>query len=95
MQAFDGGIELRARGHDKGDAVRTMLDQCVDAACAYLGDDTTDEDAFRAIRGHGLAVLVRERPRQTLAQLWVEPPHGLAAFLERWADARPVELAPA
>ena len=85
MQPFDGGIELRARGHDKGDAVRTMLERCGTAACAYLGDDTTDEDAFRAIRGHGLGVLVRDRPRQTLAQLWLEPPHGVAAFLERWA----------
>jgi trehalose 6-phosphate phosphatase len=85
MQPFDGGIELRSRGHDKGDAVRTMLERCADATCAYLGDDTTDEDAFRAIHGHGLGVLVRQRPRQTLAQLWLEPPHGVAAFLERWA----------
>lgn len=88
MQAFDGGIELRARGHDKGDAVRVMLEQSVEGvACAYLGDDTTDEDAFRAIRGYGLGVLVRDRPRQTMAQLWLTPHHGVATFLERWAHA--------
>jgi trehalose 6-phosphate phosphatase len=84
---FDGGLEIRARGHDKGDAVRAVLSACSDAACAYLGDDVTDEDAFRAILPHGLGVLVRERPRATLARLWLSRPHEITAFLERWCDA--------
>jgi trehalose-phosphatase len=84
---FDGGLELRARGHDKGDAVRAVLATALDPACAYLGDDLTDEDAFRAIRPHGLAVLVRERLRATSAQLWLSRPHEVTAFLEKWRDA--------
>jgi trehalose-phosphatase len=84
---FDGGLEIRALGHDKGDAVRAAMESSQDAVCAYLGDDFTDEDAFRAIRPHGLGVLVREEPRKTLAELWLSRPHEVTAFLERWAGA--------
>jgi trehalose-phosphatase len=84
---FDGGLEIRAQGHDKGDAVRSAMEASRDAVCAYLGDDFTDEDAFRAIRPHGLGVLVREEPRKTLAELWLSRPHEVTAFLERWAGA--------
>lgn len=84
---FDGGVELRARAHHKGDAVRAMLVQGQDTVCAYLGDDTTDEDAFRAIRPHGLGVLVREQPRNTHAELWISNREELAAFLTRWEHA--------
>jgi len=85
---FDGGVELRARGRDKGDAVREILASCgPDAACAYLGDDLTDEDAFGAIRERGLGVLVRPELRDTHAQLWIAPPRELIAFLERWCES--------
>ena len=85
---FDGGLELRARGRDKGDAVREVLDACSsDVACAYLGDDLTDEDAFAAVEGRGLGVLVRPALRQTRARAWVRPPLGLLTFLHRWRAA--------
>lgn len=84
---FDGGLEIRALGHDKGDAVRAAMESSQEAVCAYLGDDFTDEDAFRAIRPHGLGVLVREEPRKTMADLWLSRPHEVTAFLERWAGA--------
>ena len=87
MLPFDGGMEIRARAHNKGDAVRMLLAECSGAACAYLGDDITDEDAFRAIKPHGLGVLVRERPRVTAADLWLSQPSELTDFLERWAEA--------
>jgi trehalose-phosphatase len=87
--AFDGGIELRAAGCDKGEAVRQVLSELNDDACvAYLGDDHTDEDAFRALDGRGLRVLVRPKWRATAADLWLRPPAGLCAFLGRWADIR-------
>jgi len=85
---FDGGVELRVRGRDKGAAVREILSGCsADAVCAYLGDDLTDEDAFEAIRGRGLGVLVRPELRDTRAHLWIAPPLELAAFLERWCES--------
>jgi len=84
---FDGGVELRA-GRNKGDAVRLLLNEMhIDAPVAYLGDDTTDEDAFRALTGRGLTVLVRSRWRPTSAALWLRPPTQLRGFLSSWVNA--------
>ena len=84
---FDGGLELRARGRTKADAVREALaSSAPGCACAYLGDDLTDEDAFAAIAGRGLAVLVRPEWRETAASVWIRPPEELLEFLERWCE---------
>jgi trehalose-phosphatase len=57
---FDGGIEFRARGWDKGEAVKAIVAESgPQAACAYLGDDLDDERAFKAMPDSGLSVLVR------------------------------------
>jgi len=85
---FDGGLELRAPGKTKGDAVGAILEECgKGVAAAYLGDDQTDENAFRAIKGRGLAVLVRSEPRPTLADVWLRPPDELGNFLRDWLAA--------
>jgi trehalose 6-phosphate phosphatase len=85
---FDGGVEICARQSDKGVAVRALLREAgPDAPAAYLGDDTTDECAFRALAGRGLAVLVRPRFRKTAAQLWFQPPEDLLDFLHQWLNA--------
>jgi trehalose-phosphatase len=84
---FDGGIEIRVPGHDKGQAVATILQETGEAVVAYLGDDQTDEDAFRAldeIGDQGLSVLVRTHVRDTAADLWIKPPQQLIEFLENW-----------
>lgn len=84
---FDGGVELRAPGRDKGYAVATTLARYPGCAAAYLGDDFTDEDAFAAINPRGLSVLVRDEYRPTVAKIWLRPPHELTDFLDRWHDA--------
>jgi trehalose-phosphatase len=85
LLAFDGGLELRVTHPDKGDAVSAILrDSNPGAQFAYLGDDLTDEDAFRALDGRGLSVLVRGEYRSTLAKVWLKPPQELVDFLERW-----------
>jgi trehalose-phosphatase len=85
---FDGGIELRAVGRDKGDAVRSIAAEAGDdAILGYLGDDLTDEQAFKAIPNRGLAVLVRAQFRPTAADLWLRPPEGMLEFLARWHEA--------
>jgi trehalose 6-phosphate phosphatase len=85
---FDGGIEIRAPKADKGDVVRMVLSEMApDTPAAYLGDDATDEHAFRAISDRGLSVLVRPRWRQTAAQLWLKPPGEMLDFLTRWLEA--------
>lgn len=85
---FDGGVELRARGCSKQHAVETVLAETADdSAIAYMGDDVTDEDAFRAVKPRGLAVLVRPDLRDTAADLWIRPPRELLAFLRSWRGA--------
>ena len=85
---FDGGLELRVPGKTKGDAVSAILAEAgKGVAAAYLGDDQTDENAFRAIKGRGLAVLVRPEPRPTLADVWLRPPDELGGFLRDWLAA--------
>jgi trehalose 6-phosphate phosphatase len=85
---FDGGIEIRVPGRDKGDAVRTILRESdPNAAVAYLGDDQTDEDAFRALKGKGLTVLIRPQCSATAADVWLQPPQELVQFLEDWLQA--------
>ena len=85
---FDGGIEMRMPGRDKGDAVRTILDEVgPEVPVAYLGDDLTDERAFLALGTLGLSVLVRPEWRKTAAALWIRPPEGLREFLTRWLQA--------
>ncbi|MCH7840289.1 MAG: trehalose-phosphatase [Planctomycetes bacterium] len=82
---FDGGIELRARGMDKGQVIDKLLSEVAsDASVAYAGDDRTDEDAFRALGERGLRVLVRDQVRPTLADVWLRPPGELLDFLARW-----------
>ncbi len=100
---FDGGVEIRPHNPNKGDAVRTVLSEInPETPVAYLGDDTTDEDAFRALNHHALSteslygsasknryltVLVRPRRRQSKAQLWLQPPDEVLALLEQWLQA--------
>jgi trehalose-phosphatase len=86
---FDQGVELRAARPDKGDAIATIVKEVGgQTQIAYLGDDFTDEDAFRALDGRGLTVLVRPEYRQTLAQAWLRPPGELTEFLESWLHQR-------
>jgi trehalose 6-phosphate phosphatase len=88
LMEFDGGIEIRARDADKGDAVRTIMNEMhPDIPAAYLGDDTTDEHAFEAMNGRGLSVLVRPRYRATAAQLWLKPPFEVFDLLVQWLHA--------
>jgi trehalose 6-phosphate phosphatase len=85
---FDGGVEIRAREADKGDAVRTIMNEMdPDTPAAYLGDDATDEHAFQAMNGRVLSVLVRPRYRATAAQLWLRPPEEVLDLLAQWLQA--------
>lgn len=84
---FESGLELRI-GRDKGGAVSIVLNECDECGpAAYLGDDLTDESAFCAIKNRGLSILVRPEPRETAADLWLNPPGQFLSFLTSWLDA--------
>jgi trehalose-phosphatase len=88
LAEFEGGVELREPMRGKGDVVRSVLSEhSLDVPVAYLGDDTTDEDAFRVLNGRGLTVLVRPTYRFTAAQTWIRPPEELVQFLTDWVRA--------
>lgn len=85
---FEEGIEVRITGRTKADAVRTVLDaEPHDAVAAYLGDDRTDEDAFPAMKGRGISVLVRPQVRESLADFWMNPPLDLIDFFDHWISS--------
>ena len=88
---FDGGLELRASGRDKGSAIAELLaGEGPETAACYLGDDETDEDAFRALLaaggGRAAGVLVAEEDRETHAACRIAP-RSVRLLLERWAAA--------
>lgn len=79
---------------NKGKAVLWLLQRLglggAGAAPLYLGDDVTDEDAFRALQGSGTGIIVADpsdKGRQTFADYRVDDVGQALDFLERLADA--------
>ena len=88
LAEFDGGLEFRLRMRDKGNVVSQLLSELPSSTpIAYLGDDLTDEDAFKVLKDRGLSVLVRKKPRATAAKAWIQPPQGVLDFLAEWLQA--------
>ncbi|MDP6352752.1 MAG: trehalose-phosphatase [Alphaproteobacteria bacterium] len=75
---------------DKGRAVSWLLGalglDADDVVPITIGDDTTDEDAFRALAASGVTILVADRPRRSRARYRLVDPHEVGWFLERLAD---------
>jgi trehalose-phosphatase len=71
---------------DKGLAVLSLLESMglggPDALPVYLGDDLTDEDAFRVLAGRGIGIVVRDEARPTEASYALEDPGEVGRFLK-------------
>ena len=90
IHPFNGGLELRCPGRDKGTAVSSILASLEKGTqVAFLGDDQTDEDGFEVIKSRGLGVLVGAEPRQTHAGLQITAPAELLDFLDKWHTNAP------
>ena len=79
--------ELRpALAWDKGKAVRWMMAKMgLDAHAAlpiYIGDDVTDEDAFRALADDGMGILVGASGDATAARYALADPKAVEGFLD-------------
>lgn len=48
----------------------------------YLGDDVTDEDAFKALRNKGITIFVG-RPKKSSAEFYLRNTQDVVSFLER------------
>jgi len=72
---------------DKGRAVLWLLTAFdmdgPDVMPIYVGDDVTDEDAFRSLHGRGIGVLVGHVARPSAAEYALRDPDEVRAFLDR------------
>jgi trehalose 6-phosphate phosphatase len=68
---------------DKGRAVLWLLQTLglPDALPVYVGDDETDEDAFRALAGRGIGIAVQDPPQPSAAQYALRDPAEVRALL--------------
>ncbi|KAL9374783.1 hypothetical protein Peur_031662 [Populus x canadensis] len=80
---------------DKGNALEYLLDtlglgNCTDVLPLYIGDDKTDEDAFKVIqkRGQGCPIVVTSSPKDTKASYSLYEPSEVLTFLLRLARWR-------
>jgi trehalose 6-phosphate phosphatase len=76
--------ELRPRGADKGDALRALMAEpdFAGAVPVFVGDDLTDEDAFRAAAALGGAGILVGRPRETAAAWRLADVAAVAQWLD-------------
>lgn len=85
LRQFDGGYELRATGRDKGLAVTELIQHELPLDFAiYIGDDQTDEDAFRALPPWGIGIKVSHPQRKTAASGRLESCEAVRTFLLDW-----------
>ena len=83
---FSGGVEYRLPLASKKTAMESILsDRPIRDPVCYMGDDLTDEDAFEAIDGRGVGILVSDEVRPSAARMWI-PPASVETFLALWRD---------
>ncbi|PKA50754.1 putative trehalose-phosphate phosphatase 6 [Apostasia shenzhenica] len=75
---------------DKGKAMEFLLEalgfaNCNDVLPVYIGDDRTDEDAFKVLRNReqGFGILVSKIPKETSACYSLQEPSEVMDFLQR------------
>jgi len=83
-------LELRPRGVDKGQAMYWLAAQHPGLTPVVVGDDVTDEDAFRAAaRLGGAGVVVSPIPHLTSAARWrLSSPERVVRLLVRLVEAK-------
>ena len=82
-------LELRPNVEwDKGFALRMLLER-IDRSgphfSLFVGDDETDEDAFRAVAGSGIGIRVGDPSIASAAEYFLADTDEVATFLERLA----------
>jgi trehalose-phosphatase len=79
-------VEIRPKGWDKGKAVELILNHVANSENPlpiYIGDDTTDEDAFTQIKEKGITIVVANNKKKVAsAKYWVKNPDEVLQFLK-------------
>ncbi|XP_059308079.1 probable trehalose-phosphate phosphatase H [Lycium ferocissimum] len=84
---------------DKGKALEFLLESlgyanCTDVFPVYIGDDRTDEDAFKVLRerDQGFGILVSKIPKDTHASYSLQEPSEVMVFLRRLVEWKKLTL---
>ncbi|KAF7846240.1 hypothetical protein BT93_L4786 [Corymbia citriodora subsp. variegata] len=84
---------------DKGKALEFLLESlgftnCTNVFPVYIGDDRTDEDAFKILRdrGQGFGILVSKFPKDTNASYSLQEPEEVMNFLQRLVNWKQLNL---
>lgn len=76
---------------DKGKAVLWLLQAMnlkkSSVLPVFIGDDLTDEDAFRALQDFGIGIVVMDQPRPTVARYILKDSEEVGHFLARLSGA--------
>jgi trehalose 6-phosphate phosphatase len=84
-------LEIRPnKDFNKGKAVKEILRgfPSLELLPIYLGDDQTDEDAFRMLKGQGISVFVGLSRLSSGADFFLKSPDEVQEFLSRCQEAR-------
>ncbi|GAB3348890.1 trehalose-phosphatase [Lysobacter tyrosinilyticus] len=88
-------LELRPDGHDKGDAIGTLMETTAfhKRVPVFIGDDLTDEHGFDLVNSrHGISVLVGTRGN-TAATHGLHDPTAVRAWLHSAASQLAADMA--
>src|SRR5699024_2118464 len=92
LRSFSGHAmtEFAVRMETKGHGLARMIEATGADAVIFLGDDTTDEDAFAHLNARTdiVSLPVKVGTQDTCAPYRIADPHAVSAFLARLADAR-------
>jgi len=85
-------LEYRPKGWHKGNAVTFIL-ALFAFPCSplpvYIGDDATDEDAFRSLNDYGVTIKVSPQiPYRSVAHYHLNSPSEVHQFLDNLATLR-------
>lgn len=84
---FNGGVEIRCAGWNKGTALTELLNmQSEQIWAVYVGDDETDEDAFTVVRGRGIGIKVGDGSWPTAASGFLPDCTAVVHFLRSWVE---------
>ncbi|MEM7168080.1 MAG: trehalose-phosphatase [Planctomycetota bacterium] len=79
-------IEFSVVATDKGVALERIRSRVGATVCVYIGDDVTDEDAFKTMSGPDVSIKVGDE--ETAAVYRVRNIHGVARFLAQLTEER-------
>lgn len=90
LRRFNGGVELRAQGWNKGEALDRLLHGLSkETFCVYIGDDETDEDAFEIVQPYGIGIRVGNPTLPSKANGFLPDIVSVKSFLQAWKNLPP------